>query len=43
MRYRVAAEYYFEADDDEHALEQFLDAVSTLDPNVVEVVENGYF
>lgn len=35
-RYRVAVEYFFEADDEEHALEQFLDAVHTLDPNVVE-------
>lgn len=38
-KYLVAVAYYFDAEDEEHALEQFLDAVFTLDPNVVERVE----
>lgn len=39
-RYRVAIEYYFDAEDEEHALEQFLDAVSTVDPNVVQELKH---
>ena len=37
-RYKVAVEYYFQAEDHEDAFEQFLDAVATLNPSVAEAV-----